>query len=463
MPACDVSVPGSAAAGEPPRGRDPEPTRAAASAGVAEKPGGQEEAAGQRPERRLRVCVLTTSYPRWPEDPAGTAFGGLVDHLVAEQQVDATVLAPADPASPVCERREGVEIRRLRYFWPAGLQRLAYRAGIPWNLQRDPLAWLNLPPFLLSFLVGLIRHARHVDVVHAHWGILGALAVLARPLLRRPVIVTVHGSDWRSPLALVRPITRWAVTRADAVTTPSPEFHKEFLEIRRDASRCRLIPNGVEFPTLEEIERRRAACWDPAASPQVISVGRLIPERRHDMLIRAFARVRRETGAGTLTLIGEGPCAHALQGLAAHLGLADAVRLTGVVTTTEVWRRLAAADLYVSPTDIESFGIAVLEAAAHGLPVITTRVGYAAELVVEGETGYTVPPGDEEALVKAMRAMLGAPDRRRQAGERMRARVRGLGLTWSSVARQMAHLYRSLAARGRAGRAPGDGGGLRET
>ncbi|MBE3068942.1 MAG: glycosyltransferase [Planctomycetes bacterium] len=382
---------------------------------------------------------------------------------MAEQPVDAMVLAPADPASPCHERSEGLEVRRLRYFWPASLQRLAYNAGIPWNLQHNWVAWANLPFFLLSFLVGLIRHATHVDVIHAHWGVMGALAILVRPMVRRPVVLTVHGSDWRSPRALIRGITRWAVCRADAVTTPSPEFYEEFLQIRRAASRCYFIPNGVEFPTLEEMARRRVVCRGPVASPHVISVGRLIPERHHDRLIRAFARVRRETGTGMLTVIGAGPCAHALQELTERLGLADVVRLTGALAPEEVLRRLAGADLYVSPTDIESFGMAVLEAAALGLPVITTRVGYAATLVVEGETGYTVPPGDEEALVKAMHAMLVAPpDFRRQAGRRMRERVHALGLTWSGVAQQMAYLYQSLAAHGSAGEAAGKGAGTRE-
>jgi len=392
----------------------------------------------------VRVCIVTTSYPRFPGDVSETTTGAPVRHLVALGKMDVTVLAPADAGAPAREQSPGLEVRRIRYFWPARWQKLAYGAGIPWNLRRSVLAWLNLPTFVLAFAWAIWRHARRADIVHAQWGVLGALAVALRPLHRRPVVVTIHGSDWRTPLAPVRWITAWAVRRADAVTTPSEDFGREFQPLRPGRRPPAFIPNGAEWPDLAEVARHRAQREAAGGPVALVSVGRLIPERRFDLLLRAFAQVRRECPAITLTLVGDGPHAEELWSLARGLGIAEAVRFTGRVPAAQVIPHLLAADLYVNPTAIESFGVAVLEAAGCGLPILTTRVGYTANLVTEGETGYTVPPDDEAALVEALRALVKDPSRLRRTGLALRSRAEALGLTWPAVARQLAELYRAL-------------------
>ena len=400
----------------------------------------------------LRILVVTTSYPRWPGDPSDTVIGGLVAHLTARPGVEVTVLAPGHPRAPALERADRLEVRRLTYFWPRSLQALAYEAGIPWNLRRSKIAWLNLPALMAAYAWAIVRHGRRADLIHAHWGVTGALAVLTRPLHRRPVVVTVHGSDWRTSLLPVRWMTHLAVARADAVTTPSDEFVEELQPLRGRPGPCIWLPNGAEFPAVQEIERLRALAAGKGAGCRLLSVGRLIPERRHDLLVMALARLRPRFPSATLTLIGDGPCAGDLLRLVADLGIADAVRLTGALPPAQVLERLYAADLYVSATTVESFGMAVLEAAAHGLPIVTTRVGYAARLVLEGETGYTVPVGDEEALVEAIAQMLGDPDRLHQAGALQRRRAEDLDLTWTAVAERLVTLYATLLEASGAGR-----------
>ena len=391
----------------------------------------------------MRVCVVTTSYPRFPGDVSETTTGAPVRHLVALGKMDVTVLAPADAGAPARQQSPGLEVRRVRYFWPARWQKLAYGAGIPWNLRRSVLAWLNLPTFFLTFAWAIWRHARRADIVHAYWGVLGALAVALRPLHRRPVVVTILGSDWRTPLAPIRWLSAWAVRRADAVTTPSPDFAADFRRMRAEGRAVWCLPLGIEAPTAAELDQRRAAAG-VQAGPHIVSVGRLLTERRHDNLVRALATIRRRFPTAHLTLVGDGPQREALDALVRQLGLDGAVMLTGLAPRQELLAGLVSADIYVSPTSIDAYGTATVEAAAYALPIVTTRVGFPAELVADGTTGYVVPPDDEGALAEALAKLCELdPEARRAMGRRMRDRFDEMGLTWAACTERLAAIYRA--------------------
>ena len=378
---------------------------------------------------------------------AGAFVEELARHLAAEQGAEVVVLAPGCAGAPARECLGRMEVRRFQYFWPAGLQRLAYGSGIPWNLRRSVVAWLNVPLFLWVFAANVCREGRRADVIHVHWGPAGALAALTRMLHGRPVVLTVHGTDWRSRMPLLRWLARWAVRHCDVVTTPSKEFNQEFRSVRDGKSGNCWIPNGVNIPPRQQADKAGARGGRESGGPCIVSVGRLISERRHDVLLGAFARVKEEFPGVTLVLVGDGPEREKLERLASELGISEAVEFTGQVPTWEVPQRLLMADLYVSATAVDGFGLAVVEAAAHGLPVVATPVGFAPEIVTDGETGYLVEPGDKARLAEAMALMLRDPEAMRKAGLRMRERVEERGLTWSQCARKMADIYRTVGGR----------------
>jgi phosphatidylinositol alpha-1,6-mannosyltransferase len=173
----------------------------------------------------------------------------------------------------------------------------------------------------------------------------------------------------------------------------------------------------------------------------------LIPERKHDVLLRALAHVRRQFPSAKLTVVGDGPQRQALKSLAQELGLSEAVEFTGRVPVEEVSSYLGSADLYVSPTMAESFGLALVEAAAHGLPIIATPVGMAPVLILEGQTGRIIPAGDEHSLAEAIIGVIGNPIFRREAALLMPKRVEELGFTWPRCAERTAGIYRDLLVR----------------
>lgn len=394
------------------------------------------------------VLMVSTSFPRREGDAAGQ-FVARLAASIARRRVPVVVLAPHDRGLPTSESMGEVRVRRVRYFLPPALQRLAYGSGIPSNLRRRPVAWLNLPVFLLAFLVALVRHGRRSRLIHAHWGVPGALAVAGRALHRRPVVVTVHGSDLHPavrPPAVAR-LTRFAVRRADVVLTPSEDFRRRCLEM--GAEDCRFVPHGLEGPDAEELEQRWTERLDRArrgAPPRVVSVGRLVPERRHALLLDALAGITPAASGAEVVLVGEGPEREALERRARRLSPAWRVRFAGQVATREVGVLLADADLYVSATTAETFGLATLEAAAFGLPVVTTAVGYPSELLGP-DAARVVEPDNAAALRTAVASLLDDVEARVELGRRARGRLDAAGLSWRAAADATLAAYRSALER----------------
>lgn len=152
----------------------------------------------------------------------------------------------------------------------------------------------------------------------------------------------------------------------------------------------------------------------PQEMKRIVSVGRLAPQKGHDVLLRAFAAVAREHPGWTLTIVGEGPERQALAELAIELGIAERVDLMGSVP--EPGEVLVTSDFFVMASRYEGFPNALLEAMACGLPVISTDSVGAQEIVTDGHDGLLTPVEDEAALAQAMRRLIEDPELRQRLG-----------------------------------------------
>jgi glycosyltransferase involved in cell wall biosynthesis len=385
---------------------------------------------------------LTTSYPRWSGDASGDFIQKLANALAEHHKSEIIVIAPADVLAYHCEKNNNITLHRCRYFWPYRWQKLAYGDGIPWNLKHSFIAWLNIPFLLTAMIFRMMVTSRKTDIIHANWGILGAAAVVLRPFHHRPVVVMIHGTDLSSKNKLITSTTRWAIKHADAVITNSPENYKFACQLRLERGNCYYINNGVRYPSDEELAEQRKKYRKQDRTINLLSAARLIPERKYDLLLKAFAAIRSQKDNVFLTIVGDGPDFEQLKSLAAELNLSGSIQFTGRVPHDEVFKYMASADVYVSATTVETHGSSVAEAAACGLPVITTKVGFPAELVINGKTGFVVEPGSEEALLKAMQKMLADPDFLRRAGQDMRKRIQELNLSWSEWAEKILEVYK---------------------
>ena len=321
------------------------------------------------PGTRRRVVHFTTSYPRHGQDYAGRFVADLVARLT-ERGLNVSVLAPGG----------------FRDFG------LAYRGGIVHNLRRRP--WLA-PLLLVSMVLAVRRVARRSDLVHAHWFAAGLVCILAR----RQFVLTLHGSGSAgrfADLELARRAPRFfgfVLRRARVVLCVSEA-------LATAASACgardvRVIPNSVRIP----------ASVEPEAEPaEVLYAGRLAPEKGISELVAA-------TEGLNLVVAGDGP-------------LRDLVPDTlGFVPHDELERLYDRAAVVVMPSHREGMPLCILEAMAHGRPVVASAVGGIPELVEHGVTGFPVAPGDVAGLREAIERLLADPALRRRIGLAARARV----------------------------------------
>ena len=310
----------------------------------------------------MRVAVLTTSYPRFPGDAAGRFVADAVEHL--RERIDVEVVSPQD----------------FSHFG------IAYGHGIVGNLRARP--WLA--PLVPALLANFVRAARRVDadLLHAHWLPSGWVAARTG----RPFVLQVWGTDLELARRVPR-LTRALLRRARLVIAASTELAEAAR--RLGAAEVRVIPSGVDLPP---------EVGEEAEPPEVLYAGRLSPEKGVLELVTA-------TDGMNLVVAGDGQLR------------ARVPQALGFVPHDELQRLYARSAVVACPSHREGFGVACLEAMAHGRPVVAGDVGGLRDLVVDGQTGYLVPPRDVGALRRALERLLADRELRRRLGHAGRRRA----------------------------------------
>lgn len=265
----------------------------------------------------------------------------------------------------------------------------------------------------VAALARLFRAGRF-DVVHTHNAYPHIYGTLAARMAGVPVVLqTRHGPRFGQGL-LARWQYRLACRFGNRVVAVSDDAARIFrMEEKLPAAQLVRIWNGIDLS--------RFPYQGGSAAPRAISVGRLAPEKDLATLIRAAARVVAELPEFELDIVGDGPLRTELEKQVADAGLARHVRLLG--ERHDVAALLGQAGLYVSSSLIEGVSLTLLEAMAVGLPVVATAVGGTPEVVVDGRTGWLVPPRDAECLAQALLRACRAAPAWRAMGLRGRQRV----------------------------------------
>lgn len=296
---------------------------------------------------------------------------------------------------------KGHNVHFITYQQPVRLT--GFSANIFYHEVRVPTYPLfDFPPYetaLASTMVDVIRN-QHLDLLHVHYAIPHASAAyMAKKILEEddrhiPVITTLHGTD----ITLVgkdktyAPVVAFSINQSDAITAVSNNLREETFANFRIEKEIDVIHNFVDIKrfTKKPIDAFRKVIA-PNGERIVLHASNFRKIKRIGDVIRIFAGLKKEVPA-KLLLVGDGPERPMAEELARELDICDDVRFVGKQQDME--EIYAIADLFLLPSEYESFGLAALEAMAGGSPVITTNAGGLPEIILDGKNGYMSPVGD---------------------------------------------------------------------
>lgn len=383
-----------------------------------------------------RLLVLTSMFPRWPDD----AEPGFVFELCRRltHHFDVRVLAPHAPGAATDELMDGVEVVRYRYA-PRRLETLAYGGGIVPKLRKQPWKWLLVPLFLLGQYLATRRELRRwrPDALHAHWIIpQGVLAALSIDRRKRPALaITSHGTDmFAFNSAPMRRIKRYALNKSAVVTVVSEAMREAAIGLGVGPGKVRVAPMGVDLQSRFTPDPRIKR-----SSSELLFVGRLAPSKGVDVLVDAMPRILASCPDVSLTIAGFGPEEDALRAQVISLGIDRRVAFIGAVAQSALPALYRRAAVFVAPYvrtaagEQEGFGLTIVEAIGCACPVVATDMSGLRGIL--GKNAILVEPGNADALVDAILETLRAPDCARSEIGAIRERV-VMQTDWLVVAAQ---------------------------
>lgn len=356
----------------------------------------------------MRVLTFTNLYPSAALPRHGIFIEHRLCQLVNTGAVDARVVAPipwvpsssrlfgqyaAYSRAPAMEQRRGVTIHRPRFF------------AVP-----KLTSWLN--PY--SMALGASRTLRKLqqeqdfDVIDAHFVYPdGAAAVLLGKWFNKPVVVSARGTDIHTfpQYRVPRMWIEWVLREAAALVSVSGSLAERLRQLGAPESKISVLRNGVDLKLFAPGDRAALRRELNLRGPLLLSVGHLIMDKGHQLVIEALQQLPNLH----LAIVGEGPMRDRLQGLAAELGVADRVTLTGNVDQPTLAKYYGAADVTVLASKEEGMPNVLLESMACGTPVVSADVGGAREVVDTADAGILLNQRTSQAIVDAVRALMDQP------------------------------------------------------
>ncbi len=405
--------------------------------------------AGRPVSRLLRTLLFSTLYPSQARPTHGLFVEARQRELLALGDLQTVVVAPVPwfpsrsprfgeyalfAATPPHELRQGMAVHHPRYA-------LLPKIG----MSTAPFA---LAAACVPTLARLRREGFDFDLIDAHYYYPdGVAAALLSRWFGRPCTITARGSDVNliAEHAVPRRLMKWAAAQAGASIGVSAALAQRLAAIGAPVEKVHVARNGVDVdrfrPEARAEARRRLGL---AEGPWLLSVGNLLPVKRHHLVIGALALLRQRWPSLRLAVVGRGPLADELQRLAQDQGLQDAVVLAGAVPQDDLRWWYSAADLLVLASSREGWPNVLLEAMACGLPVVASRVGGVPEIVSDSTVGVAAEFDTADALAALIDARLATP----AVPALVRAHAASMG--WAATARLVRGIFDQVSQGARA-------------
>ncbi|HAC24439.1 MAG TPA: N-acetyl-alpha-D-glucosaminyl L-malate synthase BshA [Cytophagales bacterium] len=303
--------------------------------------------------------------------------------------------------------KEGHSIHFITYSQPSRLDFLSENLFYH-EVEFHSYPLFEYPPYelaLASKMVSVVKDEK-LDLLHVHYAIPHASAAyMAKQILKTesiyiPVVTTLHGTDITlvGKDASYEPVVTFSINQSDGVTAVSEDLRKETYASFRITNDIEVIPNFIDLEKFKKQKKdhfKKAIC--PNGEALVVHISNFRKVKRIGDVMSVFYNIQQEIPA-KLLMIGDGPERAKAEKQARELGIHDDVRFLGKLEAVE--EVLSVADLFLMPSEKESFGLAALEAMACEVPVISSNTGGLPELNVQGITGFLSNVGDVEDMTR---------------------------------------------------------------
>jgi len=388
----------------------------------------------------VRTLLFSTLYPSSVRPGHGIFVETRLRELLSSGQVQTKVVAPVPwffsihprfgdyarmASTPLREMYHGIDVQHPRYFLP-------------------PKVGMSIAPFTLAMgampaVQRLLNEGYDFDVIDAHYYYPdGVAAALLASHFKKPFTVTARGSDINLIAAhsIPRRLMRWASSRASASIAVSQALTQAMAQIGMAMDKLVMLPNGVDlqrFHLQSQASARATLGWP--AGPTLISVGNLVGNKGHHIVVDALARLP----GFQLVIAGEGPQRQALENLAIQLNVSSRLQFLGRVEHDQLARCYSAADILVLASNREGWPNVLLESMACGTPVVATSVGGIPEIVTSASAGRLMPGRTAADVAEAVE------DLWRHLPDRMTVRSCAQGCSWQSTTDGQIGLFRRIA------------------
>jgi glycosyltransferase involved in cell wall biosynthesis len=343
--------------------------------------------------KRNSVLFLTNAYPDFESSYRGT-FIRKMAILLKDEGYEISVVTPKIyGGSQYFEEQNGIKVYRFPFF--ARDKLLIEHKNIPYL--RMILYYIT--GFFLTLYV-LVRN--RCQLIHAHWAIpTGLIGALAASLLRKPLMVTIHGSDFRLATdgsSVLKKIFLYVCKRAEHLHCVSGVMKREIENLDVDGRKISAFPMGIDDKFLGVgRDQRRYFSHRPIT---IISNRNLLPIYNVSLLIRAIPVILEEESRVKFLIAGDGPERDKLEMEAKNLNVGDSIQFLGRIPHETMPDLLAQADVYVSTSLYDGTSVSLLEALASGAFPVVTDIPSNREWISDGKNGFLVPTGEEKFLAR---------------------------------------------------------------
>jgi glycosyltransferase involved in cell wall biosynthesis len=382
----------------------------------------------------MRICMVTWEFP--PRIVGGIArhcYG--LSRALAKKGHEVHLVTLDFPGTPLYEEVDGVKVYRTKV-----------ELGHP-----DFIVWTMLFNHFMEKRIAMASKEASFDVIHVHDWLTAPAGISSKHYLNRPLVSTVHSTEVGRAQGLHTPgsylidgLEWWLTYESKRIIVASYSMKREIEgHFRLPPDKIDVIPNAIDAEQYKKnVDRQaiRTRCGVRDHERLILFIGRLVPQKGVEHMIRAIPNVVKEHPEAKFIIVGEGWSKGYLESLTKSIGCEDRVRFLGFLPDQDLVELTLSADLLVVPSSYEPFGIVALEGMAAGVPVVASNTGGLSEIIEHDRTGVLVYPGDPQSIAWGINKVLSDPAYSNYLIQNAKRRIAEI-YSWDAVAEKTLKVY----------------------